>query len=70
MNCAKTAEPIEMLLKVFTWLHHVLDGGQDFPWEGALLGRSYLVIGCMTRLAGSRYSQPCSQEAAAMRRLL
>jgi len=36
---AKTAEPIERLCGLWTQmgLNHVLDGGPDPPWEGAIL---------------------------------
>jgi len=37
---AKTAEPIEILFGLRTWVgpgNHVLDGGPDPPWEGAIL---------------------------------
>jgi len=37
---AKTAIPIEMLFGLRTWVdpgNHVLDGGTDPPWEGAVL---------------------------------
>jgi len=37
---AKTAEPIEIPFGVWTRLglgNHVLDGGPDSPWEGAIL---------------------------------
>ena len=38
---AKTAEPIEMPFGLRTRVapgNHVLDGGPDLPWEGAILG--------------------------------
>ena len=34
---AKTAEPIEMLFGLWTWVgqrNHVFDGGPDPPWKG------------------------------------
>jgi len=36
------AEPIEMLFGMLSWVdprNHVLDGGPDSPWEGAILRR-------------------------------
>jgi len=39
---AKTAELIEMLFGLRTWVDprsHVVDGGQHPPWEGAILRR-------------------------------
>ena len=39
--CAKTAEPIEMPFGFWARIgprDHVLDGGPDPPWEGAILG--------------------------------
>ena len=44
---AKTAAPIEMLFRLRTWVdprNHVLNGGLDPPWKGAILrgkGASY-----------------------------
>ena len=41
MSPAKTAEPIEMSFGLRTRVvpeNHVLDGGPDLPWEGAILG--------------------------------
>ena len=40
MSPAKTAEPIEMPSGLTTQVgpaNHVLDGGPDPPWEGAIL---------------------------------
>jgi len=37
---AKTSEPIEMPFGLRTWVgpgNHILDGGPDPPWEGAVL---------------------------------
>jgi len=39
--CAKTAEPIEVTFPLWARMgprNHVLDGGPDSPWEGAILG--------------------------------
>jgi len=38
--CANTAEPIEVAFGLWARMrprHHVLDGGPDPPWEGAIL---------------------------------
>jgi len=40
LSPAKTAEPIEMPFGLKTWVgqgNHVLDGGPDPPWEGAIM---------------------------------
>ena len=37
---ARTAVPIQMLFALRTWVgprNHVLDGGLDAPWQGAIL---------------------------------
>jgi len=37
---AKMAELIEVLFELWAWMDprsHVLDGGSDPPWEGAIL---------------------------------
>jgi len=42
VNCAKTAETIQMPFGLWAWMgprNHVLDGGPDPPWEGAILGK-------------------------------
>jgi len=42
MSCAKTAEPIEMAFGLWAWMdprNHVLDGGPDPAWKGAILRR-------------------------------
>jgi len=41
LSPAKMAQPIEMLFGLWAWMgprHHVLHGGPDSPWEGAILG--------------------------------
>jgi len=48
VNPAKTAAPIEMPFELRTWVgpgNHVLDGGPDAPWEGAILwGKRRLIV--------------------------
>jgi len=47
VTCAETAEPIEM---PFGWWarvgprNHVLDGGTDPPWEGAILRKAAPIV--------------------------
>ena len=45
--CAKTDEPIEMLLGFWAQVgpvNHVLDGNQDPPWKGAILGKGVPIV--------------------------
>jgi len=47
VNCAKTAETIQMPFGLWAWMgprNHVLDGGPDPPWEGTILGKGRPIV--------------------------
>ena len=48
MNCAEMAEQIKMSFGFWARMgprNHVLDGGPDAPWEGAILkGKGQLIV--------------------------